>query len=115
MRGGLRGTPRVVRVAAAQMGPIEPNHTRGDTVRRLCALLGHAADSGAELVVFPELALTTFFPRWYVEDISSTDHYYEREMPSPSTSPLFELARQRRIGFSLGYAELTSDGHRFNT
>jgi predicted amidohydrolase len=36
-------------------------------------------------------------------------------MPSPVTQPLFDEARRLSIGFSLGYAELTPDGHRFNT
>ena len=115
MRGGLRGEPRVLRIAAAQMGPIQRDHTRDDAVRRLCALLERSADLGAQLVVFPELALTTFFPRWFVDDIATADHYYEREMPSIATKPLFDLAQRRRIGFSLGYAELTPDGRRFNT
>lgn len=115
MRGELRGAPRVIRVAAAQMGPIQRSDTRESAVDRLCSLLHRAADLGAELVVFPELALTTFFPRWFVDDISHTDQYYERSMPSPATSPLFEAARQRNVGFSLGYAELTVDGRRFNS
>lgn len=115
MRGELRGEPRVVRVAAAQMGPIQRTDSREATVTRLCTLLHRAADGGADVVVFPELALTTFFPRWFVDDISQADHYYEREMPSPTTSPLFLAARERKVGFSLGYAELTPDGRRFNT
>jgi len=115
MKGALRGAPRVVRVAAAQMGPIQRVDSRESAVARLVALLHRAADQGAQLVVFPELALTTFFPRWFVEDIATADHYYETAMPSPATQPLFDAAKQRQVGFSLGYAELTSDGHRFNT
>ena len=115
MRGDLRGTPRIVRVAAAQMGPIQRVDTRESAVERLVALLHRAADQGAHLVVFPELALTTFFPRWFVDDIRTTDHYYETSMPSPATQPLFDAAKQRQVGFSLGYAELTAQGHRFNT
>lgn len=115
MRGTLRGAPRVVRVAAAQMGPIDKHHTRTDAVDRLCALLQRAADLGAQLVVFPELALTTFFPRWFVDDIASCDHYYEREMPGRETQRLFDLAKKLQVGFSLGYAELSADGRRFNT
>ena len=115
MRGSLRGAPRVVRVAAAQMGPIDKHHTRHDAVDRLCALLQRSADLGAQLVVFPELALTTFFPRWFVDDIASCDHYYEREMPGRETQRLFDLAKKLQVGFSLGYAELSADGRRFNT
>ena len=56
---------RVLRVGAAQLGPIGRDATRGEVVERLLALLHRAADDGCELVVYPELALTTFFPRWY--------------------------------------------------
>ena len=60
---------RYLTVAAAQMGPVQRHHTRVEVVERLCALLRQAHSMGAELVVFPELALTTFFPRWFVTDI----------------------------------------------
>jgi predicted amidohydrolase len=77
--------------------------------------LRQASDHGCDLVVFPELALTTFFPRWFVDDITDANHWYETSMPSADTQPLFDEARRLSIGFSLGYAELTPDGHRFNT
>ena len=102
-------------VGAAQLGPIQRDHDRRSVVSRLTTLLREAAGRGCELVVFPELALTTFFPRWFVEDITEADHWYEREMPSAVTAPLFDEARRLGIGFCLGYAELTPDGHRFNT
>jgi N-carbamoyl-D-amino-acid hydrolase len=106
---------RMVTVGAAQMGPIQRDHSRTDVVERLLALLHQAADLGVELLVYPELALTTFFPRWYTENIADADHWYETEMPSPVTQPLFDEAARLGIGFCLGYAELTPDGHRFNT
>ncbi len=111
---------REITVAAAQLGPIEKDDSRESVVARLVAMLQDAAARGAELVVFPELGLTTFFPRWYTEDISDHDHYYETEMPSPATQPLFDEAKRLGVGFALGYAELTEaddDGvaHRYNT
>jgi predicted amidohydrolase len=106
---------RIVTVGAAQMGPIQKEHTRAEAVARLVALLEQGSRNDCDLVVFPELALTTFFPRWFVDDISQADHWYEREMPSRATQPLFDAAKKLKIGFSLGYAELTDDGHRFNT
>jgi len=106
---------RIITVGAAQMGPIQKDHSRSEVVERLIDLLRTAHQSGCDLVVFPELALTTFFPRWFVDDISQADHWYETEMPSPITQPLFDEAKKLRIGFCLGYAELTPDGHRFNT
>jgi predicted amidohydrolase len=106
---------RIITVGAAQLGPIQKEHTKTSAVERLIALMRQASANGCDLVVFPELALTTFFPRWFVDDITEADHWYETSMPSPETQPLFDEARRLSIGFSLGYAELTPDGHRFNT
>jgi predicted amidohydrolase len=106
---------RIITIGAAQLGPIQKDHTRQQVVVRLIDLLHKAHSAGCDVVVFPELALTTFFPRWFVDNISETDHYYETEMPSPITAPLFEEAKKLGIGFCLGYAELTSKGERFNT
>ena len=106
---------RIVTVGAAQMGPIQKDHSRIEVVERLIALLRQGHKAGCDLVVFPELALTTFFPRWFVDDISEANHWYETEMPSPVTQPLFDEAKKLQMGFCLGYAELTPDGHRFNT
>lgn len=106
---------RNIVVGAAQLGPIQQTDSRESTVIRMIKLLHEAKTNKCGLVVFPELALTTFFPRWFVEDISQTDHWYETEMPSSVTAPLFDEARRLGIGFSLGYAELTPLGERFNT
>jgi predicted amidohydrolase len=67
------------------------------------------------MVVFPELPLTTFFPRWLFSDQAELDSYFEREMPNPRVQPLFDRARALGIGFYLGYAELTPHGKRYNT
>ena len=109
---------RIVTVGAAQLGPIARSDTRGMVVKRLAALLGEAHARGCDLVVFPELALTTFFPRWWMEDQAEIDVFFEREMPGPDTQPLFEEARRLGLGFCLGYAELVVDRgvtRRFNT
>jgi predicted amidohydrolase len=107
---------RRLTVAAAQLGPVPRDHSRGEVVDRLLALLTTAADRGAQLVVFPELALTTFFPRWWYEDGDpELDAWYETAMPGPDTKPLFDEAARLDVGFCLGFAELTPDGRRFNT
>ena len=109
---------RTLTVAAAQMGPIARGETRSNVVERLLALLRQAKDRGAEFVVFPELALTTFFPRRYIEDPTELDSFFETEMPGPETRRLFDTAQRLGVGFYLGYAELArEDGRRrhFNT
>ena len=106
---------RVLRVAGAQLGPIQRADTRPQTMARLLALLEQAAAASANLVVFPELAFTTFFPRWCFPTTQELDTYFEREMPGAQTRPLFARARELGVGFSIGYAELTPEGQRFNT
>jgi predicted amidohydrolase len=106
---------REIVIGAAQMGPIQRADSRADAVARMIALLDQAKAAGCGLVVFPELCLTTFFPRWYVEDRAEADPWFEREMPGTETRPLFDRARHHGIAITFGYAELTPDGHRYNT
>jgi N-carbamoyl-D-amino-acid hydrolase len=109
---------RIITVAAAQLGPIQRDHSRADAVARMIALLRQAKSHGCDLVVFPEAALTAFFPHWWMDDDAEIDSYFETAMPSNATAPLFEEARRLGIAFHLGYAELAhEDGckRRFNT
>ena len=106
---------REIVIGAAQMGPIQKADSRQAVVARMIALLDQAATAGCTLVVFPELCLTTFFPRWMMEDQAEVDAWFEREVPSPATRPLFERARSNAIAISFGFAELTPEGRHFNT
>src|SRR5438067_11661592 len=106
---------RHLKIAAAQLGPLARADSRAVATKRLVSLLREAHGMGARFVVFPELAFTTFFPRWWMEDQAEVDrHYFEREMPGPETKPLFDEARKLGVGFYVGYAELTPDNHRYN-
>ena len=95
---------RTVVVAAAQMGPTQRADSRAHTLGRIVALLEQAAARGARLVVFPELAFTTFFPRWLLgaEELAA---FSEPAMPNPAVQALFDRARDLGVGFSIGYAE----------
>ena len=106
---------RMINVAAAQMGPIQRAEGRDVVVRRMLALMDEAKAKGADLIVYPELALTTFFPRWYMENRADADGWFEREMPNDAVRPLFDRAARHEMAMSFGYAELTPDGHHFNT
>jgi predicted amidohydrolase len=104
--------PRIIRIAAAQMGPNQKADSRGAILARMLRMLDQAAGQGATLVVFPELAFTTFFPRWLLEG-AALDQFFEPAMPNPAVQPLFDRARELGVGFYVGYAELT-EGKRYN-
>jgi N-carbamoyl-D-amino-acid hydrolase len=109
---------RRLKVSSAQLGPIHRADSRASVVKRMIEMLKEADSRGSKFVVFPELALTTFFPRYWMDDPNEVEKYFENQMPSPETAPLFELARSKGIGFYLGYAERTEEGgkaHHFNT
>lgn len=106
---------RVVTVAAAQMGAIQKSESREQVVERMLALMDRAKAGGADFIVYPELALTTFFPRYYMEDQGEVDTWFEHEMPNAATAPLFARAREHAMAMTFGYAERTADGHHFNT
>ena len=98
---------------ARKWGPTQRDDRRAHTLDRLIALLEQAAARGATLAVFPELAFTTFFPRWLLSD-EERDGFFEPAMPGPATQPLFARARALRIGVQIGYAE-RADGARYNS
>ena len=102
-------------VAGGQLGPIQRDETKASAVKRMVSLMEQAATRGAQLIVFPELALTTFFPRWWVDNKTDFDHMFESAMPNKDVLPLFEVSKKLNIAFHLGYAELTQDGNRYNT
>jgi predicted amidohydrolase len=106
---------RKLKIAAAQLGPLHRADSRTAAVKRLVELLRQAHGMGAKFVVFPELAFTTFFPRWWMEDQDEVDRkYFESTVPSRETAPLFDEAKKLGIGFYIGYAELTPEKRRFN-
>ena len=109
---------RRLKVSSAQLGPIHLADSRASVVKRMMEMLKEPIRAARSSWCFPELALTTFFPRYWYDDPNEVEKYFENQMPSPETQPLFELARSKGIGFYLGYAERTEEGgaaHHFNT
>jgi predicted amidohydrolase len=97
------------------MGPNSRTDPRERILGRMIALLEEAAGRGAKLVVFPELAFTTFFPRWLYEREADLLAHFESAMPNARVQALFDRARALGAGFYVGYAELTNEGHRYNS
>ena len=90
---------RLLTIGAAQLGPIARNDSRKIVVARLVDLMHQAHGMKCDVIVYPELALTSFFPRWWMEDQVEIDSFFEHEMPSRDTLALFDEARRCKIGF----------------
>lgn len=110
--------PRILKVAAAQLGPIHLATERVEVLNRMIVLLQSARKLGAQLAVFPELALSTFFPRYAVLDkdqLASCFDNADTLLTSERTKPVFDEATRLGVDIYLGFAERTSDGHDYNS
>jgi predicted amidohydrolase len=111
--------PRVIRVAAAQVGAVHVDSPREETLKRIIKLVEDAAAKGVKLVVLPETALTTFFPRHVGldKDPKEFDKWYEEGdiVTGKNVKPLFDRAAELGVSVCVGYAEKTTAGERYNT
>jgi predicted amidohydrolase len=103
--------PRVLNVAAAQMGPNNEGTSREEIVERMLALLEQAVAAGVELIAYPEMALTTYFPKRIRTDF---DQFFEAEVPPKALDPLLRRAAEARVAVHVGFCE-KADGKYFNT
>jgi predicted amidohydrolase len=103
--------PRYITVAAAQMGPNNEGTPREEIVERMLSMLERAAQDGVELIVYPEMALTTYFPKKIRRDF---DQFFEAEVPPKALEPLLRRAAQARIAVHVGFCE-KADGKYFNS
>jgi N-carbamoyl-D-amino-acid hydrolase len=103
--------PRYVKVAAAQMGPNNEGTSRDEIVERMLVLLEQAIREDVEILAYPEMALTTYFPKRIRDDF---DQFFETEVPPKSLEPLLRRAKEARIACHVGFSE-KANGHYFNT
>jgi len=102
---------RHIKVAAAQMGPNNEGMSREEIVERMLALLDLAIQDQVELIAYPEMALTTYFPKKIRTDF---DQFFENEVPPKALEPLLRRAAQARVAVHVGFCE-KADGKYFNT
>ena len=102
---------RYVKVAAAQMGPNNEGTPREEIVERMQALLELAVREGVELLAYPEMALTTYFPKKIRPDF---EQFFETEVPPKALEPLLRRAAEARVAIHVGFCE-KADGNYFNT
>lgn len=103
--------PRTIKLAAAQMGPNNEGMPREAIVGRMIALLDRAISDGVELIAYPEMALTTYFPKKVRPDF---DQFFETEVPPKALEPLLRRAAAARVAVHVGFCE-KADGRYFNT
>src|SRR5512134_1787109 len=103
--------PRTLKVAAAQMGPNNEGTPRDAIVERMLALLEQAVAEAVELLVYPEMALTTYFPKRIRQDF---DQFFETEVPPKALEPLLRRAAEARVAVHVGFCE-KADGRYFNS
>lgn len=106
---------QILTVAGAQMGAIQKADTRESVIQRMLRLVEGAARRGAHVVVFPELCLTPFFPRWYYEDLAEADQWFDTQWPPAGMQAVFDLAGRHGVMIQFSYAEKDADQRRFNT
>ena len=102
---------RSMKVAAAQMGPNNEGTPVEAIVARMQRLMDEAIAEGANLVAYPEMALSPYFPKRIRED---ADQFFSREVPPAALAPLIERARGAGVAWYVGFCERDGD-RRFNT
>ena len=102
---------RTAIVAGAQLGAIHLTTPRSEVLTRMLKLMDEAHHSKhAKLIVYPEIAFTTFFPRYLLDSQDELEKYFEREVDgdptkAPGMRPVFDRARGYGMDVSVGYAE----------
>jgi len=96
---------RSLKVAAAQLGPSRDD--KKEVVVRMERLMEEAAEQRIDMLAFPELALTPFFPNRLERD---NDHWFD-ELPGALTERLFGIARDARIVVVFPYGEQDGIAH----
>ena len=103
--------PRHIKVAAAQLGPNNEGTSREEIVERMMTLLDQAVADGVDLIAYPEMALTTYFPKKIRPDF---EQFFEHEVPPKALEPLLRRAADARVAVHVGFCE-KAEGKHFNT
>jgi predicted amidohydrolase len=101
--------------ARRRIAAIDADAIMAHSVARMIDLLGQAASQGCRWAVFPELALTSFFPYLYIEDQSVLNRFFlSGDLRRTVVAPLFDVADRWNVNVVFGYAEAVG-GRRLNT
>jgi predicted amidohydrolase len=93
------------------MGPNNEGASREEIVERMQGLLEQAIRDNVALIVYPEMALTTYFPKRVRPDY---DQFFETEVPPKALEALLRRAAQARVATHVGFCE-KAEGRYFNS
>ena len=84
--------------------------TRSSTIDRMLKLIDEAHSKNVSILIFPEIAFVTFFPRHLITSEQELEAYFERDVDgdptkAPGMKPIFDKAREYQMDVSVGYAE----------
>ena len=109
--GHTAESDRRIVVAGAQLGPIHVNTPRSEVVKRMLKLMDDAHQENVKMIVYPEIAPVTFFPRHILEG-DELEQYFENEQEVggdvtklANLKTLFDKAREYEMDMCIGYAE----------
>ena len=111
VNGASPATPsRKIVVAGAQLGAVHVESDRSETMSRMLKLMDDAHSKGVKVLVYPEIAPVTFFPRHLIDDPEELEKYFEQEVDGDPTKAagleaIFDKAREYGMDVSIGYAE----------
>jgi predicted amidohydrolase len=106
----MTGGERERKEAEKLLREIDVEKIRRYSVGRMLKLMKEAAIRESDLIIFPELALTSFFPYFYIESEQLLMRFFEKDpIELGAAKPLFDYAQKLGISFSFGYAEYTTD------
>jgi len=98
------------------MGATHRDSLRPHTLQRMITLLKDAASQGAQVVLYPELAFTTYPARYVMSDEELVPWFEHGDITqNPDTKALFDEAHSLGVDIVVGYAEATSTGEHYNS
>ncbi len=93
---------RKITVAVAQTGPVLSEDIQ-PAAEVACGMIEEAARQDVEVVCFPEVFLTPFFPSQLRPDFEQ----FFLELPNPVTDSFLDLAREKGVAVIFGFGEHT--------
>jgi beta-ureidopropionase len=98
----------VTRPFSIALGQMAAEQTKQQTIRKAAELVAEAADQGADLIAFPEIGMTRFFPQFRAD--SSWFEQAESIPGGATCRALQEVAAARGIAVVVSIYECAMDG-----